>query len=303
MTSYKLTLPCTRDEAEILSQSESADLGVAENPPVIVTSEPDPNRPDIWEVCAYYETEPQTADIECLRHCVPSAEGREYMLEKLGNEDWLSMSQEGLEPIRAGRFHVHTPHMPADNSDALQNFCIDAGLAFGTGHHETTYGCLAMLDDMRELGVQSENMLDLGTGTGLLAFAAGYLWPQSRLTASDIDPVCQTVVKDNARQNRVKLGKERGQLHMLIADGMDDPDLRQRGPYDLITANILAGPLIDMAGDIADAIVPEGNLVLAGLLNEQAESVMRAYSEHGMQLFKSIVRGGWTILWLRKHAP
>jgi len=301
MSSFKLTLPCTSDEARILAEIDFSDFGITDNLPVIVTSEVDPKKPDEWEVCGYYEEKPKAADIKILRQFIPSADGNNPQIEKLGDEDWLTMSQEGLEPIRAGRFYVHTPHMPADNSGEFHNFCVDAGLAFGTGHHETTHGCLAMLDRMRNLGVRSDNMLDLGTGTGLLAFAAGHLWPRSYLTASDIDPVCEQVVRENAQNNDVKLGAKSGQLLMLTADGMDDVVLSARGPYDLIAANILATPLIEMSADIATSIVPRGNLLLAGLLNEQAEAVLSAYRWQNMRLVKRMVRGDWTILWLRKR--
>ena len=266
-----------------------------------MTSEIDDKKPDAWEVLAYYSAEPKTPDIKNLRALVPSASNIAHRIEKLGDEDWLTMSQAGLEPIRAGRFHVHTPQMPADNSGNVRNFCIEAGLAFGTGHHETTFGCLAMLDRMRALGVRCDNMLDIGTGTGLLAFAAGHLWPRARLTASDIDPVCDDVVRENAAANGIATGRARGALRMVIADGMDHPELAYRAPYDLVTANILAGPLIVMADDIADAIAPHGNLVLAGLLNTQAADVIAAYRWQHMRLVKRLVRGDWTIMWLRKR--
>ncbi len=232
--SYKLTLPCTRAEAEALALIDFTDDTVMENIPVIVTSEIDEQRPDEWEMHAYYSTRPAASDIRILRQYVPSAAKAKHRLEKLGEEDWLSMSQEGLEPIHAGRFHVHTPHMPPSEDPVIRNFCIDAGLAFGTGHHETTHGCLAMLDSMRRRGIRCDNMLDLGTGTGLLAFAAGHLWPRARLTASDIDAICENVVHENARINNVALGHNRGQLHMVIADGMMHPALLDRAPYDLM---------------------------------------------------------------------
>ncbi|WP_164117239.1 50S ribosomal protein L11 methyltransferase [Sphingorhabdus sp. Alg239-R122] len=299
--SYKLTLPCTRTEAEALALVDFTDDAGMDNIPVIVTSEIDEQQPDDWEMHAYYNTKPTASDIRVLRQYVPSADMAKPSLEKLGNEDWLSMSQEGLEPIHAGRFHVHTPHMPASNDPAIRNFCIDAGLAFGTGHHETTHGCLAMLDIMRRRGIRCDNMLDLGTGTGLLAFAAGHLWPQARLTASDIDAVCEDVVHENARVNGTVLGQRRGQLHMVTADGMMHPALLERAPYDIIAANILAGPLIDMSADICRSIVPRGNLVLAGLLTEQAPAVLSAYRWQGMRLMKRIISGDWSILWMRKR--
>ena len=301
MSSYKVTLPCTRAEAETLAALDFGDANMGPNAPVIVTSEIDTASPDRWEVAAYYSDKPKTNGINALRKFVPSASDEAVTVEKLADEDWTSLSQQGLEPIRAGRFHVHTPHMPADTSADVHNFCIAAGLAFGTGHHETTYGCLAMLDWMRRTGVRCDNMLDIGTGTGLLAFAAGHLWPWARLTASDIDPVCRQVVRENAARNNVRPGRSRGRLHMVIADGLDDIALARRAPYDLVTANILAGPLIDMADDIAGVVAPRGSLILAGLLNSQASDVLAAYRWQHMRIAARMVRGDWTIVWLRKR--
>ncbi len=300
--SYKLTLPCTRSEAEVLACVDLAEMMTSDNIPVIVTSEIDETRPNEWEIHAYYSAKPKSQDIKYLRQYIPGSSDIEPVIEKLGDEDWLSMSQEGLEPIRAGRFYVHTPHMPASDAPDIRNFSIDAGLAFGTGHHETTHGCLTMLDMIRRRGIRCDNMLDLGTGTGLLAFAAGHLWPHAWLTASDIDPVCENVVRENAHINDITLGTGRGQLHMVTADGMMHPALVRRAPYDLIAANILAGPLIDMSADIAGALTPRGNLVLAGLLREQAPAVLSAYRWQHMALVKRIVSGDWSILWMRKRS-
>jgi len=219
--------------------------------------------------------------------------------EQLPDEDWLTLSQQGVEPIRAGRFHVHTPeHAPA--KDAV-NFVIPASQAFGTGQHETTAGCLAMLDAMKRRGVMARNLADIGTGTGLLAFAAMHLWPRALATASDIDEVCAGVVTDNADLNGVKLGARAGELTMVIADGMQHPLLEARGPYDLLFANILAGPLVELAPDFAAAVVPGGHVLLAGLLETQEARVRCAYRTAGFRLAERMVNGDWSILWLRKR--
>ena len=166
-------------------------------------------------------------------------------IEKLGEQDWVTMSQAGLQPIRAGRFTVHTPTY-APEPERI-NFEIDAGLAFGTGQHATTAGCLAALDRLEMAGEQFENIADIGTGTGLLAFAALKLWPQARCIATDIDPIAIDVSRDNAAINGVPLGHGAGELLLSVADGMDSPLLAARAPFDLIIANILAGPLIELA--------------------------------------------------------
>jgi ribosomal protein L11 methyltransferase len=190
------------------------------------------------------------------------------------------MSQAGLQPIRAGRFTVHTPtHAP--DADAI-NFEIDASLAFGTGQHATTSGCLEALDLLEKNGCTFANVADIGTGTGLLAFAALALWPDARCIATDIDPIAIDVARDNASINRVKLGHGQGELLLAVADGMDSPMLAARAPFDLIIANILAGPLIGLAPDFAKALAPGGTVVLAGLLDHQADAVIAAYEALGL---------------------
>ncbi|MBS0482375.1 MAG: 50S ribosomal protein L11 methyltransferase, partial [Proteobacteria bacterium] len=142
---------------------------------------------------------------------------------------------------------------------------------------------------------------DIGTGTGLLAFAALHLWPRALATASDIDAVCADVVGDNARANAIALGARPGALTMLVADGMEHPLLTARGPYDLIIANILAGPLIGLAPHFARALVPGGHLLLAGLLETQEAQVRQACRRAGLRLARRLVNGDWSILWLRSR--
>src|SRR5439155_4942584 len=188
-------------------------------------------------------------------------------IEQLGEQDWVTMSQAGLQPIRAGRFTVHTPtHAP--DPDRI-NFELDAGLAFGTGQHATTSGCLAALDTLEQDGARFPNIADIGTGTGLLAFAALTLWPEAKCIATDIDPVAVDVARDNAAINGVKLGHGAGELLLVQADGMDSPVLAARAPFDLIVANILAGPLVELAPDFARTLAPGGTVILAGLLDMQ----------------------------------
>ena len=137
----------------------------------------------------------------------------------------MTKSQQGLEPIRAGRFYVHTPMHYADRPADTVNLEIDAGLAFGTGQHATTAGCLEALDQLESKDCEFANIADIGTGTGLLAFAALALWPQARCIATDIDPIAVDVSRDNAAINGVKLGHGQGELLLAVADGMDSPML------------------------------------------------------------------------------
>jgi ribosomal protein L11 methyltransferase len=298
--SWKVTFPCTKAEAEALA-SDISELVDLEPPPVLMTSEPDPAAPEAWRLDAYVEREPDAAFIASLRSMVPSASATEPLIERIEAQDWVTLSQEGLEPIRAGRFFVHTPaHRGKVPSDAVA-LEIDAGRAFGTGQHETTAGCLLALERMKREGLSFGNILDLGTGTGVLAFAALKVWPAAKAAASDIDPVSIEVAGENAAINKVALGRARGQLELAVAPGLDHSRLKARAPYDLVVANILAGPLIDLAPSIAGALEAGGRLILAGLLDSQAEKVAAAYRRQGLMLSFTIARGEWPTLTMRKR--
>jgi ribosomal protein L11 methyltransferase len=301
--SWKISLPCTRDEAEMIAISADWDDG-----PTLVTTEvdehADPGRAGSWRVDAYFAARPKKADKDRLCALLPSyqrGKSQPISAEKLADEDWTTLSQSGLEPIRAGRFHVHTPQTKASTDPQIRNFAIPAGLAFGTGHHQTTTGCLEMLDRMKRKGLIARSIIDIGTGTGLLAFAAMHLWSRAYATASDIDPLCGPVVAENAETNQVKTGQKPGALAMFIADGLDNAQLQRRAPYNLVIANILAAPLIELAPDIRAVMQSQGQLILAGLLNTQADAVTRAYRRQGFRMCERIVRDDWTILRLRKR--
>jgi len=256
---------------------------------VIVADEPDPSRPDEWLIHAYFEQPPSADELAALR----SLGAGEPRVEELAESDWVTMGQSGLQPIRAGRFTVHTPMFPPE--DERINFEIDASLAFGTGQHATTSGCLEALDRLERQGKCFANIADIGTGTGLLAFAALALWPEAKCIATDIDPVAVEVARDNAAINRVKLGHGVGQLLLAQADGMDSPLLAARAPFDLIVANILAGPLVELAPAFAKALAAGGSIVLAGLLDTQAAAVAHAYEAEGLVL-RDAGFGEWPVL-------
>jgi ribosomal protein L11 methyltransferase len=285
--SYRITLACSRAEAEALPDIE---LGGAD-PPVLVADEPDPAKPDDWLIHAYFEREPSADDLTQLAKL-----GRgEPRIEQLGEADWVTMSQQGLQPIRAGRFYVHTPTHAGTVPRGTVPFEIDASLAFGTGQHATTSGCLAALDKLEFDGGHFSNIADIGTGTGLLAFAALALWPQAKCIATDIDSQAINVARDNAAINGVTLGHGAGELLLAVADGMHSPLLHARAPFDLIIANILAGPLIELAEDFAQALAPGGTVVLAGLLDTQVDAVVSAYEELGLSLGDRS-SGEWPVL-------
>ncbi|MEM7779116.1 MAG: 50S ribosomal protein L11 methyltransferase [Pseudomonadota bacterium] len=257
------------------------------------------DRPQDWVLEAWYPSKPAKAQTAALAQLF-SGKPPKIEIEQLPDEDWLAISQQGVEPIHAGRFYVHTPEF--EPQPGAINFAIPAAQAFGTGQHRTTAGCLEMLSAMKQRGLVARNIADIGTGTGLLGFAAMALWPGAKSTASDIDAVCAHVVEDNAALNAIALGSAPGEMTMVIADGMADPLLQMRGPYDLLIANILAGPLVELAPDFAGAVAPRGSILLAGLLaGEQEQAVRRAYRKAGFRPVARLERGDWAILWFRRR--
>lgn len=298
--SWKLTLPCTSAEARAIAE-DPAPPGDVDPPPVLMTSEPDPAAPDAWRLDAYLVARPDDATVATIRALVPSAAAAAPLITFIPDTDWVSLSQEGLAPIVAGRFHVVTPAYAGAVPPGRVAFTIPAGRAFGTGHHETTTGCLVMLDRLARSGRRFHDIADIGTGTGLLAFAAAALWPEARLVASDIDPVAIEVAAQNAAANGVAVGRARGMIELIAAPGMSHARLKARAPYDLLVANILAGPLIGLAPVLARAVAPGGCLVLAGLLAAQARDVAAAYLARGFRVADEETLGDWPTLRLTKR--
>ena len=290
--SFRVSITCTREQGERIGTGDDP-FADRDDPPVLVADEPDESRPDDWVIHAYFEQRPDAGDLSLLK----TLGSGEPKVEALGEDDWVTMSQRGLEPIRAGRFFVHTPTHPPD--PGAVNFEIDAGLAFGTGQHATTAGCLDALDRMERDGARFTNIADIGTGTGILAFAALQLWPRAKCIATDIDPVAIDVARDNAAINRIALGHGPSECLVAVAEGMNSPLLAARAPFDLIIANILAGPLVELAPAFGDALAPGGLVILAGLLDTQADAVAAAYAAAGMTLTD---RGGgeWPVMVLSK---
>lgn len=298
--SWKITILAPRPviEAALIAHEDAFDWDAGI---VIAGSEIAEDKPEDWQLEAWMADEPgedERAAITAL-----FADGAPDMqVEKLPEKDWVTLSQQGVEPILEGPFHVHTPEYPPRDEPGLRNLLIPTSQAFGTGQHATTAGCLAMLARMKASGVVLRNLADIGTGTGLLAFAGLHLWPRAHAVASDIDAVCGPVVATNADANGVPLGDGPGKLAMVIAPGMDHPLLTLAAPYDLLIANILAGPLIELAPAFAAAVRPGGHVLLAGLLATQERAVRTAYARAGLRLAARQVRGDWSILWLRRRA-
>src|SRR6201996_6873179 len=229
-----------------LSKSEAADVSAAleldgSAQAVLIVEEP---FADGAVVEALYTDAPDAGYLSRIA-------GREITVEPLPDQDWIRLSQEGLPPVRAGRFFVYGAHDAGQVPHGVIPMRIEAGLAFGTGHHETTALCLAVLSDLARARAY-RNVLDLGCGTGLLAIGAAKLWKRPVL-ASDIDPVAIEVTDENARGNGVA-----PLIRAVVADGLSNPSLAAAAPYDLIIANILASPLTRLAPQIVGALAPEG---------------------------------------------
>lgn len=215
-------------------------------------------------------------------------------IKELLPANWVTVSQGQRGPVRAGRFLIHGSH---DRDRVTRNrftIEIDADQAFGTAHHASTRGCLLALDELAKRG-RPDLALDLGTGTGILAIAAARAFDRP-VIATDNDPIAVAIAKDNAH----KAGLAR-QIHAFTAEGLAHPKLRRLRP-DLIVANILAGPLVDLAPDLARIIVPGGYAVLSGLTGDQAPALTARYGAHGFTLEKRILLDGWATLVLGRRS-
>jgi len=220
----------------------------------------------------------------------------DWVWEELPDADWVAENQRSFRPFEVGPFWVHPSHMAEGMPDGLLPLRIDAGMAFGTGTHATTRGCLQLLATLDP--AETRNAVDVGCGSGILAIAMAKLW-QREVLGGDNDPEAVEVSCENAGLNGV------GPLcRFVVSIGLESSDLADRAPYDLIVANILAGPLEDLAGSFASATRPGGRVLLSGLLVEQAASVLTAYRLHGFT-FESrldLETGGawWRSLLLRR---
>ncbi len=248
-----------------------------------------------WSVEAYYYDQPDAEQIETIIR--PLADELdlpvpEVIIEALPDINWVAKSLEGLAPIETDRFFVHGAH-DADKCPASRiPLLVDAGEAFGTGHHGTTLGCLKFIEMECERR-RPHRVLDLGCGTGLLAIAAAKLTGQ-RIIASDIDPIATRVTRENARVNNVH-----PLIKTITAKGTNSPELKAHGPYDLLIANILAGPLAQMAPGVEQQLTRGGTLILSGILHAQEQMVLSAYRSQGLYLQDRLRIDEWVTLRLR----
>jgi len=278
---WQISAPVSEGEAKLLGDALAEQYGA-----VSAFEGPQGWRLDI--VCV------DAPDPERLQALTRPLIGRELQIavERLPAQDWVAKSLEGLGPVVAGLFVVHGSHDRHRVPPGRIALEIEASLAFGTGHHGTTRGCLEALAWIARRGRPSR-ILDLGTGTGVLAIAAARLWRQPVL-ASDIDPVSVRHARDNARRNGAS-----ALVEVIEAAGLRGARFRERGPFGLVLANILAGPLVGLAQPMRSHLAPGAYVVLSGLLPAQETRVLAAYRAAGLRLEKRSRLEGWSTLVLR----
>lgn len=245
----------------------------------------------LWEVGGYFEEAPDETALALLA-AVMAAKG--FVVSELPETDWVAHVRRELAPVEAGRFFVYGSHDADKVPTDCEPLLIEAAMAFGTGHHGTTLGCLNALDRLAKGGFVGHRVVDIGCGTAVLAMGAARIWKDTVL-ASDIDEVAVDVARANVTANNLE-----GQVTCVEAAGFDHPVLADAAPFDLVFANILKGPLIALAPDMAGVMEPKAYAILSGLLNEQADEVIEVYARSGINLHHRESIGDWTTLVLRK---
>lgn len=248
---------------------------------------------DIHEVSLYADGDVDAVEIRLKDILAGLSLSRPIEREALPDIDWVARSLEGLKPVRAGRFFVHGAHDRGKRRSGELAIEIEAGLAFGTGHHGTTAGCLETLEQVvrRE---RPRTALDLGTGSAVLAIALAKL-AHMRVLATDIDPIAVRVAAANARLNHVK-----ALVETVTAPGFHHPIFAARAPFDLIVANILARPLMRLAPEMAAHVALGGSIVLSGILDRQRDAVVSAYVGQQFRHVRTLHREGWVTIHLKR---
>lgn len=255
---------------------------------------------EIWRVEAYAAKKPEREAVTALLAAAAvflDAEVPSPSIELLPETDWLAHVYEQLQPIDAGWFTVYGSHAEKPKAGRI-GLLVDAATAFGSGEHETTRGCLAALSLIARRRAHVKRALDMGCGSGVLAIAMAKLWGGARLLAVDIEPESVRVTRGNARRNQVA-----SRLTEAVSTGYRNPLIGRRRPFEIITANILARPLVRMAPSLKQHLKPGGFAVLSGLLSRQARLVLAAHRAQGLYLIRRISIGDWTTLILHRRAP
>jgi ribosomal protein L11 methyltransferase len=245
-----------------------------------------------WEVGIYFVEKPDEIALDLL---AAMNGARPFAVSELPETDWVAEVKRELAPITAGRFFLYGSHDADKIPDDCVPLLIEAAMAFGTGHHGTTQGCLQALHNLAKRGFVGKSVVDLGCGTAVLAMGVAKIWPGVVL-ASDIDEVATDTASANIACNN--LG---GRVNVITCAGFDHPLLRNNAPYDLILANILKGPLIALSEDMGESCSAGGYVILSGILNEQAGGTKSAYEAHVFVEVEHLIVGEWSTLCLQKR--
>lgn len=246
-----------------------------------------------WEVGGYFLEEPNDVELTLL---AVAFNAKPFVVSEVPDTDWVDKVRRELTPVEAGRFFVYGSHdadkIPADSEPLL----IEAAMAFGTGHHGTTQGCLEALDRLANEGFVAQSVADIGCGTAVLGMGAARIYPNP-VIVSDIDEVAVDVAVANVKANNLS-----DKVTCVEAAGFGHDELANRAPYDLVFANILKQPLIDLSPDMAKHLSPGGYAILSGILVRQAQEVIDVYAQNGINLVRNDNIGEWVTLTLRKNA-
>ena len=240
-----------------------------------------------WEVGAYFIEKPDEISLLLLENAFDAGG---FVISKIPETDWVAKVKRELSPVEAGRFFVCGKHDLKKTPTDRVGLLIEASMAFGTGHHGTTKGCLLALDKILSEVTNLKNVIDIGCGTAVLAMAAAKA-SSAKIMASDVDPVAVEVALANLKANNLE-----NRVDCIEAMGFEDFRIKSRGPYDLIFANILKGPLIDLAPDISGHMSSGGLAIISGILDEQAEEIIDFYQQNGLVVFDRIDIGEWVTL-------
>jgi ribosomal protein L11 methyltransferase len=251
--------------------------------------------PGRWRIEAYFEESDADRNLAAELETIGFGSLPPFTSEIVPDLNWVALSQAALPPVHAGRFIVHGSHDLGRIARGPNRILIDAGEAFGTAHHATTLGCLLAIDRLARTKSPG-SMLDLGCGSGVLAIASAKAMPKTRIIASDMDPQSIKVAAFNVRRNGLS-----GRIRLVVATGLEHPEIRRRAPFDLLIANILAGPLVRLAPALARVTRPGAALVLSGILVPQARQVIATYCALGFALERHDRMAGWSTLTMKRR--